>query len=384
MKKGIAGILCFLIFAFNIPSGSALSDVRSGSQLETDIILLQEKNIISGYPDATFKPEKEINRAEALKMIFELVKEESGSSSVSGFSDVPETAWFSKYVAKAKKKTIVEGYSDGTFRPEQPVNRAEFLKIAMLTLPFFDQIPFSKEPIPYTDIEQKSWYSIFLQAGIFLEALPKTKTFRAGDPMKRGDAAAIIAAIARYIDSHPGTLSKDIPYVPEEAFTIIDPTLEDRYAPEEFGPDKLIVKRDFNKTDIQNTFAGYRVVIDELVDVTALENNASELTISYDSGCVVDIYFWDREDFTPQSYFEYKAQGFMVQPQKRKLVALKKYEKLEAYKIINTWGRRDIEEQYMVFTKNTIYEFSAFGSGEKKDKECKVLVPKVLEKFSVQ
>jgi len=87
------------------------------------------RGVIDGYPDGTFKPDQTINRAEFLKLVFH------GRSSTTPiarrcFSDVSPREWYAPYVCAAKARGIVDGYANGTFKPAQVVTFAEALKIA--------------------------------------------------------------------------------------------------------------------------------------------------------------------------------------------------------------------------------------------------------------
>lgn len=98
------------------------------SQFSNAIIKLREKRIINGYPDETFKPFNPINRAEFTKIVME-----ASDYNISGsncFSDVTDQ-WFAQYVCSAKENGIIGGYPDGTFKPEQTVNVAEAMKITL-------------------------------------------------------------------------------------------------------------------------------------------------------------------------------------------------------------------------------------------------------------
>ncbi len=90
---------------------------------------LREKNIISGYPDNTFRPKQTINRAEFLKLVF-IAKEGDSAIDASCFTDVPDNAWFAPFVCAAKRRGIAKGYPDGSFKPEQEVNWAEAVALA--------------------------------------------------------------------------------------------------------------------------------------------------------------------------------------------------------------------------------------------------------------
>jgi len=94
------------------------------------VSFLRDRDVIQGYDDGTFKPKATINRAEFLKMVF---KSHDGKAPVGGkcFSDIDEEAWYAAYVCAAKRRDIISGYPDGTFKPDTPVNMAEAIKIIL-------------------------------------------------------------------------------------------------------------------------------------------------------------------------------------------------------------------------------------------------------------
>jgi hypothetical protein len=97
--------------------------------------------IVGGYADGTFKPDATVNRAEAVKIISlaSQLKLSEASGAVLSFSDVKNEDWFASYVGLAANREIVRGYTDGTFRPEQPITRAEAATIvyrSMLQYPY--------------------------------------------------------------------------------------------------------------------------------------------------------------------------------------------------------------------------------------------------------
>lgn len=96
------------------------------------VAALRDRGVIDGYPDGTFKPRATVNRAEFLKIVF-AAKESEGGVPESCFTDVPEDAWFAPYVCAAKRRGIANGYADGTFKPEQEVNWAEAIALVSRT-----------------------------------------------------------------------------------------------------------------------------------------------------------------------------------------------------------------------------------------------------------
>lgn len=94
------------------------------------VAVLKDRGVIDGYPDGTFRPQTTINRAEFLKLIFAAKESHGGTEGANCFTDVPEGAWFTPFVCSAHRRGIATGYPDGTFRPDQPVNWAEALALA--------------------------------------------------------------------------------------------------------------------------------------------------------------------------------------------------------------------------------------------------------------
>ena len=90
---------------------------------------------IIGYPDGTMQPNGQITRAEATTIFFRLLTEESRSANLTktnGYTDVASDAWYNTAVSTMTKAGIVDGYPDGTFRPDAPITRAEMAKIISL------------------------------------------------------------------------------------------------------------------------------------------------------------------------------------------------------------------------------------------------------------
>jgi hypothetical protein len=92
----------------------------------------KEVDIISGYPDKTFKPDKKVSRAEALKIFLKAAFIDAAQYATTGiFLDVTADQWFAPYVDYAAKNEIVTGYGDGTFGPEKLVTKAAAAKMAV-------------------------------------------------------------------------------------------------------------------------------------------------------------------------------------------------------------------------------------------------------------
>lgn len=80
---------------------------------------------IVGYPDRTFRPNKNITRAE-VSAIFSRLSRTQKMSSENTFKDINSKDWYYKSVMISLEEELIKGYEDGTFKPNQPMTREEF------------------------------------------------------------------------------------------------------------------------------------------------------------------------------------------------------------------------------------------------------------------
>lgn len=88
---------------------------------------------VIGYPDGTVRPNALITREEVATIFFRLLTEEAREelySKNNPYSDVQNERWSNTAISTLDNGDILHGYEDGTFRPERPVTRAEFVAIA--------------------------------------------------------------------------------------------------------------------------------------------------------------------------------------------------------------------------------------------------------------
>ncbi len=133
-------------------------DVTGDHPNRTAINALANRDIIAGYPDGTFKPDDEINRAELTKMVVATRLEPDPNEYKNCFPDVRDQ-WFAPYICYAKEQGWVDGYDDGTFRPNQEITRVESIKVILEVL--FEEIEEGEtiEGQTALDIYTDKWYS---------------------------------------------------------------------------------------------------------------------------------------------------------------------------------------------------------------------------------
>lgn len=113
----------------NAPSSERFTDTV-GHWSDSIVEQARQKCIISGKSLGRFAPDEPVTRAELTKIAVEAFKV-SQANGATGFADVSDSEWYAAYVRAAKLAQIVNGYSDGTFKPNNQVNRAEALKIVL-------------------------------------------------------------------------------------------------------------------------------------------------------------------------------------------------------------------------------------------------------------
>lgn len=166
MKRFLAGIITSTLFLGALPTAlaqtEAFTDVPSTHPNFEAINNLKFNGVISGYPDGTFKPDQVVNRVEVLKMIFEgLETDEPTTLETPDFSDVDLNAWYGEYLKKAYTLGMVEGYADGTFKPAQTVNLVENLKLMLEAANV--ELPTSVPENPFNDTPKDEWYAQYVQ-----------------------------------------------------------------------------------------------------------------------------------------------------------------------------------------------------------------------------
>lgn len=153
----------------SVPPAGFEKDVQVGTQTQNNpfsdtnmatvagkaAAALYNYGIIGGFPDGEFKGARSVNRAEAAKFLLLSRYESVPDNQNNGyFYDVLNGEWYTKYVITAAGLGIIGGYGDGTFRPADTVNTAEFLKMLTLTFELETGLPYS-----FTDVDGSAWYA---------------------------------------------------------------------------------------------------------------------------------------------------------------------------------------------------------------------------------
>lgn len=140
-------------------TGTVFKDVSNERWSVLSIEYLAKKGVIEGYPDGAFRPEENLTRAEFAALIRRLVGIKA-TDEENPFPDVAPDFWAYEDIVSLCQAGYVEGYEDGTFRPERPVTRAEVMEVVNVVLgrkpseAYIKTLHFN----PFSDLDENAWY----------------------------------------------------------------------------------------------------------------------------------------------------------------------------------------------------------------------------------
>lgn len=141
---------------------SGYSDVKAGDWFNNAVSTLSKAGIIAGYEDGSFRPNGYITRAE-----FATIAARFFDVTYNGKDLFPDISghWAKDYINQAANKGFVNGYEDGTFKPDRNITRAEAVTLVNRTLDRHpDKNHFTKDMLVWPDnMDQTKWYYADMQ-----------------------------------------------------------------------------------------------------------------------------------------------------------------------------------------------------------------------------
>ena len=147
---------------------------------------------IIGYPDGTVRPNNHITRAETASVFFRLLTQTSRENmwtKTNSYPDVNTGDWFMNAVSTLDNGNILLGYPDGTFKPNGKITRAEFASIAVR----FDTSATGEISVPFTDISGH-WAEENIKKAYelgYISGYPDG-TFKPNEPITRAEVASLM------------------------------------------------------------------------------------------------------------------------------------------------------------------------------------------------
>ena len=165
----VLALVIVLAMAFSTVAFAAFSDVAEEASYAEAVEVMSALGLLAGYEDGTFGPDKTITRAEFSAVVVRALGMEESAKGVYGatnFSDVAADAWYAGYVMIASQQGIVNGYPNGTFKPEAPVKFEEAVKMIMCMLNYQKKLEKVANPYPTAYIAEAHTAGITLGANL--------------------------------------------------------------------------------------------------------------------------------------------------------------------------------------------------------------------------
>ena len=187
-------------------NGKAYSPVTFVNRKAAELNRTDHFAFLVGYTDGTFGPERNMTRAEVTTMFARLLTEqiEADKTYSSTFNDVPKGYWAANYIGYMQQFGIITGYSDGSFRPDAPVTRAEFAAIASR----FEKLTEGSKS--FTDVPDTYWAARYINFAATRGWVTgySDGTFKPENTITRAEVAAVTCRLLErsadqsYIRSH--------------------------------------------------------------------------------------------------------------------------------------------------------------------------------------
>lgn len=167
------------------------------TETEEYIRHIHDLGITSGFSDGTYRPQSTLTRAEAATMLATALKLKLDSVSNSKLEDVNKH-WGKKYINAVVNKGIMNGFPDKTFKPNNKISVAEVCAILSKSFEFK-----TKAEGIFTKLKKNQWYSLYVQNIFNLKILKPEdsiyETFKETSNISRGDFAMMLSrALSTY------------------------------------------------------------------------------------------------------------------------------------------------------------------------------------------
>ena len=183
----------------SVGGGSVFSDM-TGHWAQKHAEALVARGIVNGYADGSFRGDSPITRAELTKIIVEAldVPEKEGKN----FGDVAQSSWYSSYVSRAATAGVINGFEDGSFKPEANVSRQDAVLMIWRAMNLTSELP---EGFKYfadeKDIQDYASEAIRCLGDLGIVTGEKSG-FKPLNNITRAEMAAVICRAIDYIESH--------------------------------------------------------------------------------------------------------------------------------------------------------------------------------------
>ena len=337
------------------------SDVSLSHKNHKSISSLSDQNIINGYPNGSFHPERNINRAEAVKILIEALFDqntiinslnwhyEQGHNYII-YPDVEINKWYGPHVEIAYQNNIIKGYPDGTFKPSDNINFAEALKIILESYKVdVSTTPYENHKLLY--VKQSDWFAKYFNYAYEHNLINQNKFYHPGQLITRGEFVEIIYRLQSVMESGlPEFIANKLPTSNEYTVTI---------------PKLNVINVDVSFADISDATGALNLLKKGMGNYLSKPGDRKKIVLfGHSSG-----YSWDNSNYKrilrqintlsngDKIYLNYKEKGYAYELFKSEIIP-----QSEDYKIIanqnnneltmyTCWPPDSIAQRYIVYAK---------------------------------
>lgn len=187
----------------SVANADVFSDVHASHYFYEDVLDLHNRGILNGFSDGTFKPDEALTRGQAAKIIAGVLGLDTKNVINPNFTDIQTTHPYYGAIAALNEAGIIDGFDDNSFRPGENIQRHHIAKILARS---FQLTPHNADALPFTDVrsEYKEAVSALYELGV---TTGKTATtFDGTAKVTRGQMAAFIVRSEKAIQQQQAAI----------------------------------------------------------------------------------------------------------------------------------------------------------------------------------
>ena len=173
----VLGVIVTAVPVTTDAAGTSFTDVKPTLDHYDPIMNLAGRGIVKGYSDGTYRPDNELTRGQASKILALALKLDTRNVRNPGFKDLDNKNGFYKYVAALENAGLISGFEDNTFKPNASMTRAHMAKAIDLGF----KLEGKSTVNPFRDVSNSAWYVDHVKA-LVTNKVTKGKTPTTFDP----------------------------------------------------------------------------------------------------------------------------------------------------------------------------------------------------------
>ena len=182
-------------FAFTTNAGCSHSfDDTVNHWAEAEICELSSIGLLEGYSERNFAPNENMTRAEFVKIMVESQSYNVYAVQSAAFTDTDPSDWFYAVVSFAHSKGLVSGYNDNSFKPNNDISRAEAIELLVNASGYSDADTTDLNHSFY-DVDGDDWFAVALAIGLENDIVQGygDDSFRPNNPITRAEACVMLS-----------------------------------------------------------------------------------------------------------------------------------------------------------------------------------------------